>query len=62
VDSLNSRSFEINCGNKTGGFHLEKVVKWSFKKMPIQKADLLRAIDGEIQETKKRKLKRRKRL
>jgi hypothetical protein len=48
VDSLNLRSFEINCGNKAGGFHLEKVMKWRFKKIPIQKADLFGAIDGGI--------------
>jgi len=48
VDSLNLRSFEINRENKTAGFHLKKVMKWSFKKMPIQKADLFGAIDGGI--------------
>ncbi len=48
MDSLNLRSFEINCGNKAKGFHPEKVMKWSFRKTPIQKTDLLGAIGGGI--------------
>jgi len=54
VERLNLRSFEISCGDRAGGFHLEKVMKWSFKKMPIQKADPFGAIDGGIEETKKK--------